>query len=88
MLVLTHIGTAEEKNANSVTCGLSKPMQPSASTTSSPCPISISTFIHAGWDWLSMGIYALVAVVLSVLATVYPAWKAAKLDPVDALRYE
>ncbi len=28
------------------------------------------------------------AVVLSFLATIYPAWKAAKLDPVDALRYE
>jgi lipoprotein-releasing system permease protein len=28
------------------------------------------------------------ALVLSFLATIYPAWKAAKLDPVDALRYE
>ncbi|MGE3245150.1 MAG: lipoprotein-releasing ABC transporter permease subunit [Beijerinckiaceae bacterium] len=28
------------------------------------------------------------ALVLSILATVYPSWRAARLDPVDALRYE
>ncbi|MBO0734045.1 MAG: lipoprotein-releasing ABC transporter permease subunit [Methylocapsa sp.] len=36
-------------------------------------------------DVISVGGMALV---LSVLATLYPSWRAAKLDPVEALRYE
>ncbi|MDQ7797684.1 MAG: lipoprotein-releasing ABC transporter permease subunit [Candidatus Edwardsbacteria bacterium] len=37
------------------------------------------------WDFV---LVAVAAVLISFLATIYPAWKASRLDPVEAIRYE
>lgn len=39
-------------------------------------------------DWSEVFMVVAMAFVLSILATLYPAWRAARLDPVEALRYE
>ena len=39
-------------------------------------------------DWAEVGMVAGVSLMLSFLATLYPAYRAAKFDPVEALRYE
>jgi len=38
--------------------------------------------------WGDFGLVTLAAVALSFLATLFPSWQAARLDPVEALRYE
>lgn len=44
--------------------------------------------LPAKLDWTDVTEIVLMALVLSLLATLYPSWKAAKTDPVEALRHE
>ncbi|MCP4073787.1 MAG: lipoprotein-releasing ABC transporter permease subunit [Hyphomicrobiales bacterium] len=44
--------------------------------------------LPADLDTLETGRIVMMAIGLSLLATLFPAWRAAKLDPVEALRYE
>jgi lipoprotein-releasing system permease protein len=46
------------------------------------------TRIPARIDWNEVSAVVLMALALSFLATLYPSWRAARLDPVEALRYE
>lgn len=39
-------------------------------------------------NWDEVIVVVSMAFVLSILATIYPAWRASRLDPVEALRYE
>ncbi len=50
--------------------------------------IRFLTQIPAVIDWTEVATVVAMALGLCFAATIYPAWRAARLDPVDALRYE
>jgi lipoprotein-releasing system permease protein len=53
-----------------------------------PADVYYITEIHADLRASDVVTYALSAFLLSVLATIYPAWRASKVQPAEALRYE
>jgi lipoprotein-releasing system permease protein len=44
--------------------------------------------LPADINWQTTTVIVIMALTLSVLATLYPSWRASRLDPVEALRYE
>ena len=44
--------------------------------------------LPAKLEWDEVGKVIAMALVLSLMATLYPSWRAARTDPVEALRHE
>ncbi len=53
-----------------------------------PAEVYFLSNLPAKVDPTEVGTVVVMSLVLSFLATIYPAWRAARLDPVEALRYE
>jgi lipoprotein-releasing system permease protein len=57
------------------------------STNLFPAELYFLSRLPAEVNPTEVGSILVMAMVLSLLATLYPSWRAAKLDPVEALRY-
>ncbi len=49
--------------------------------------VSISAVLYAIYDWPSTALFAICGVGMTIIATLYPAMKAARLEPVDAMNH-
>jgi lipoprotein-releasing system permease protein len=78
------LGLAFADNIESIRQGLQSMLH----TTLFPAEIYFLSQLPAIIDPREVITVVIMALALSFLATIYPAWRAARLDPVEALRYE
>ncbi|MDG4868090.1 lipoprotein-releasing ABC transporter permease subunit [Guyparkeria sp. 1SP6A2] len=59
-----------------------------AGTQFMPADVYYISEVPSRLDWADVGLIGLMAFALSFLATLYPAWRASRVQPAEALRYE
>jgi lipoprotein-releasing system permease protein len=58
------------------------------STELFPSEVYFLSQLPARVEWVEVASIVVMSLVLTFLATLYPAWRAARIDPAEALRYE